>query len=242
MDEAGYKANLNILHDALRIAQIAVLRQGLKFIVVLEGFDASGKGGVIRELSYAWDPRGFCVHPIGPPSEDESSQPFMWRFWKRLPLPGQIAVFDRSWYGRLLVESVEHGLSDELYQSSVTEINQFEHMLIANHFYVVKLFLDISKDTQKARLKRRAERPDKRWKLTVADLDSLKHWDDYAVASRRMIDACSVVPWSHIDTNNKESGRTSALATVLDALQSHVKPRTFRFNPGVEERLSELCD
>ena len=159
MNDMDYETQLRSLHDALRIAQIAVLRQHLKCIVVLEGFDASGKGGVIRELSYAWDPRGFRVDPIGPPNAEERAQPFLWRFWQRLPLPGEIAIFDRSWYGRLLVEFVEHDLGEALYQSSVEEINQFERMLVANGFHVVKLFLDISQQTQKTRLKRRADQP-----------------------------------------------------------------------------------
>jgi polyphosphate kinase 2 (PPK2 family) len=107
-----YQDALGDLHKRLRLAQIAIYRQNRKAIIVLEGYDAAGKGGVIRELSYAWDPRGFEVYPIGPPSAEEGSHPFMWRFWNRLPGPGQIAVFDRSWYGRLLVERGEHGLSD----------------------------------------------------------------------------------------------------------------------------------
>lgn len=242
MNDVDYETQLNSLHDALRIAQIAVLRQGLKCIVVLEGFDASGKGGVIRELSYAWDPRGFSVFPIGPPNAEELAHPFLWRFWQRLPLPGEIAIFDRSWYGRLLVEFVEHDLGEAVYQSSVEEINQFEQTLVANGFYVVKLFLDISQETQKARLKRRADRPDKHWKLTVADLDSLQHWDGYAGAVQRMTQACDVIPWQRIDSNDKKRGRVAALSAVLEMLHAHIVPRTFTLNPGVAERLSELSD
>lgn len=242
MVEADYRETLNTLHDALRIAQIALFRQQLKVIIVIEGFDAAGKGGAIRELSYAWDPRGFCVYPIGPPSAEEAAQPFLWRFWQRLPMPGQIAIFDRSWYGRLLVEAVEHGLSPERYDASVVEINQFESMLHANGFQLVKLFLNISKDTQRKRLQRRAERPDKRWKLTVADLDSHALRDTYDQAVERMIDRCAVAPWVMIDANDKKAGRIAALQTVLSVIQAHEKPRTFTLNPGVAERLSELAD
>jgi len=242
MNVTEYEHQLIALREALRTAQIAVLRQGLKVVIVVEGFDAAGKGSLIRELSYAWDPRGFRVHPIGPPTSQEAAYPFLWRFWQRLPKAGEIAIFDRSWYGRLLVESVEHGLSESLYDSSVAEINQFEEMLLANGFHVLKLFLDISQSTQKTRLKRRAERPDKRWKLTVADLDSLKHWPAYSAAIDRVTQSCSIVPWRRVDTNDKKRGRVDALTAVMDVLRIHVRPRTFSLNPGVAERLGELSD
>jgi hypothetical protein len=115
-------------------------------------------------------------------------------------------------------------------------------MLQANGFQLVKLFLNISKDTQRKRLHRRAERPDKRWKLTVADLDSHALWDAYDQAVHRMIDCCAVAPWVMIDANDKKAGRVAALQAVLSVIQAHEKPRTFALNPGVAERLSELAD
>lgn len=235
-----YQDALRDLHKRLRLAQIAIYRQNRKAIIVLEGYDAAGKGGVIRELSYAWDPRGFEVYPIGPPSAEEASHPFMWRFWNRLPGPGQIVVFDRSWYGRLLVERVEHGLSDSDYASSIEEINAFERMLQANQITLVKLCLETDRETHRSRLLRRAQHPEKRWKLTVSDIESFAHRGEYEVAFDAMCSRCNVSPWHRIDANHKKQGRLSALSAVLDSLEIELKPRTFAYNPGVSERLDEL--
>ena len=117
---SGYQAMLRELRQRLRLAQIEIFRQNSQAIIVLEGYDAAGKGDVIRELSYASDLREFDVHPIGPPSKKEAGHSFMWHFWNRLPAPGQIAIFDWSWYGRLLVEQVDHGLPYDEYESSIS--------------------------------------------------------------------------------------------------------------------------
>ena len=235
-----YSDRLQSLHQRLRIAQIAIMRQQRSTVVVLEGFDAAGKGGVIRELSYALDPRGCSVHPIGPPTDEEAAFPFLWRFWQRLPAPGQVAVFDRSWYGRLLVESVEHGLSASQYAESVEAIADFERQLSRAGTQLVKIFLRISEDTQRQRLKRRADHPEKRWKLTVSDLDSLKHRPGYDVAVQRMLSLPTETPWQVIDTDDKKAGRIAALDVISEALECDLKPRAFTFNPGVEARLDEL--
>ena len=235
-----YQDALRDLNKRLRLAQIAIYRQNRKAIIVLEGYGAAGKGGVVRELSYAWDPRGFEVYPIGPPSAEEASHPFMWRFWNRLPGPGQIAVFDRSWYGRLLVERVEHGLSDSDYESSIEEINAFEHTLQANQITLVKVCLATDRETHRSRLLRRAENPEKRWKLTVSDIESFAHRGECEVAFDAMCSRCNVSPWHRIDTNHKKQGRLAALSAVLNSLEIELKPRTFAYNPGVSERLDEL--
>jgi polyphosphate kinase 2 (PPK2 family) len=236
----NYSERLNELYKRLRIAQIAMFRQDRKAIILLEGYDAAGKGGVIRELSYAWDPRGFEVYPIGPPTADELDHPFLWRFWHRIPGRGQIVVFDRSWYGRLLVERVELGLSDAQYESSISEINGFEAMLSKNHITLVKLCLETDRETHRKRLLRRAEHPEKRWKLTESDIQSFKHRHDYENAIDVMCDRCQVAPWHRINMNHKKEGRLLALNTILDALEVHIQPRTFSMNAGVAERLHEL--
>ena len=164
----------------------------------------------------------------------------MWRFWNRLPGPGQIAVFDRSWYGRLLVERVEHGLSDSDYESSIEEINAFEHTLQANQITLVKVCLATDRETHRSRLLRRAEHPEKRWKLTVSDIESFAHRGEYEIAFDAMCSRCNVSPWHRIDTNHKKQGRLAALSEVLNSLEIELKPRTFAYNPGVSERLDEL--
>ena len=235
-----YHDHLALLHDQLRIAQIAMYRQNRKAIIALEGYDASGKGGVIRELSYAWDPRGFQVYPIGPPAMTEAAHPFLWRFWNRLPTPGQIAVFDRSWYGRLLVERVEQGLPDTEYENSIDEINAFERMLMENQITLVKLFLETDRETHRTRLLRRAERPEKRWKLTESDIESYRHREAYEQAFANLLRRCQTPHWHRINANEKKQGRLDALDCILQALEVDLKPRTFALNPGVSERLHEL--
>jgi polyphosphate kinase 2 (PPK2 family) len=235
-----YSARLKALHRRLRVAQIAIMRQQRSACVVIEGFDAAGKGGVIRELSYAFDPRGCVVHPIGPPTTEEAAFPFLWRFWQRLPAPGQAAVFDRSWYGRLLVESVEYGLSDAHYAESVDAIAEFEAQLSRARIQLVKLFLRVSETTQRSRLKRRANHPEKRWKLTVSDLDSLQYRADYDRAVQRMLTLPTDTSWQVIDTDDKKTGRIAALVAIAEALERDLAPRAFSFNPGVEARLKEL--
>ncbi len=237
---SSYSDRLQSLHRRLRIAQIAIMRQRRSIVVVFEGFDAAGKGGVIRELSYALDPRGCSVHPIGPPTDAEAAFPFLWRFWQRLPAPGQVAVFDRSWYGRLLVEYVEHGLPESQYHESVQAIADFERQLSQAGTQLVKIFLRISEDTQRARLKRRADHPEKRWKLTVSDLDSLQHRAGYDAAIQRMLELPTDVPWQVIETDDKKAGRIAALEVISNALERDLKPRAFSYNPGVEARLHEL--
>ncbi len=242
MDEADYKTTLDALHHSLRVAQIAMFRQKRRAIVVLEGFDAAGKGGVIRELSYAWDPRGFEVFPIGPPREPEQHQPFLWRFWQKLPEPGQIAVFDRSWYGRLLVERVEGGLSQMMFERSAARILDFEAQLLEEDFDLIKVFMHIDQATQRQRLRRRADVPEKRWKLTESDLDALALHDAYEQAVADMIQVCDHPRWHVVDCNDKRSGRLAVLKAIHGMLVEKASERTFSFNPGVEARLSELQD
>ncbi len=159
---------------------------------------------MIRELLYAWDPRGFEVPPIGPPSKKEAGHPFMRRFRNRLPAPGKIAIFDRSWSGRFLVERVEHGMPDGGYKSSLSEINALEKMLQANQVTLIKLCLETDAETHRARSSRRAAEPQKRSKLTVSDIESFAHRVDYELAFDAMVSRCAVSPWHRIDTNRKK--------------------------------------
>ena len=233
----GYQAALRELRQRSRLAQIAISRQSSQATIVLEGYDAAVKGGVIPERSNAWDPRGFEVHPIGPPSKTEAGHPFMWRFWNQLPPPGRIAIFDRSWYGRPLVERVEHGLPDGEYESSISEIHAFEKMLQDKQ---ITLCLETIVETHRARLLRRAGKPQKRWNLTVSDIESFTHRADYELTFNAMVSRCAVSPWHRIDANRKKQGRLAVLRAVSDSLESNLTPRTFAYNSGVVERLGEL--
>ena len=158
---------------------------------------------MIRELSYVCDPRRFEVHPIGPPSKTEAGFPFMWRFWNRLPAPGQIAIFDRSWFGRLLVERVEHRLPYGEYESSVSEINVFEKMLQDNQVTLIKLYLETDAETRRTRSLHRAAEPQKRFVLSASDIESFARRAGYELAFDAMVSRCAVSPWHRIDTNQK---------------------------------------
>ena len=235
-----YRDTLALFHEKLRLAQIAMYRQNRKAIIVLEGYDASGRGEVICELSYAWDPRGFEVYPISPQAKTEAAHPFLWSFWNRQSTPGQIAVFDQSWYGRLPVEFAEHGLPDAEHEISIDEINAFERMLMENQISRVKLFLETDRETRRTRLLRRAERPEKRWKLTESDIESYRHRESYEQAFANLLKRCQTPPWHRINANQKKQGRLNALDYILQALNVELKPRTFALNSRVSERLHEL--
>ena len=195
---------MTLVLDKLRIAQIAKYLQNRKTIIVLEGYDSSGQGGVIPELSYAWDPREFEVYPIGPPRMTEAAYSFLWHFWNRLPTPYQIAVFGRSWYGRLLVEWVEHGLSDTEYEASVAEIREFERMLMENQITLVKRSLETGREIHRTRLLLRAEYPEKRWKLAEGDIESYWHREAHEQTVTDLLQRFQTPPWHRIDVNQKE--------------------------------------
>ncbi len=231
---------LAVLRKQMRAVQIAALRQGRAAVIAIEGYDAAGKGGVIRELSYALDPRGFCVYPIGAPTLIEAFRPFLWRFWSRLPAPGQLVIFDRSWYGRVLVERVEQGLSDQAYVSAFDAIDTFEATLEDQDIRLIKCFLDIPAEIQRERLRRRARIPEKRWKLTLDDLNAWEHRAAYEHAVVVMLSRAQRVPWVRVDASQKSDAHEAVLAAIIDRLSDWLEPSDHAFQPGVEERLGEL--
>lgn len=231
---------LAVLRKQLRAVQIAALRQGHAAVIVIEGYDAAGKGGVIRELTYAMDPRGFCVYPISAPTSVEAFRPFLWRFWSRLPTPGQLVIFDRSWYGRVLVERVEQGLSDEAYAGAFDAIDAFEETLEDQGIPLIKCFLDIPAEIQRERLLRRARIPEKRWKLTVDDLNAWAHRAAYEHAVEAMLGRAQRVPWVRVDASQKSNAHETVLTAVIDRLSDWLDPSDQAYQPGVELRLGEL--
>src|SRR5262249_12712577 len=148
-------------------------------VVVLEGWDTAGKGGLVRRLAWALDPRSLKVHPISAPSEREKAQHYLQRFWERLPQLGEIVVFDRSWYGRVLVERVEQFAMTGEWKRAYREINEFERTLAADGIRLVKIFLHITAEEQMHRFKDRLTNPRKRWKLSYEDFRNRDRWKDY---------------------------------------------------------------
>ena len=191
-------------------------------VVVFEGADAAGKGGSIRRVSAALDPRRFLVHPIASPSDEECAQPYLWRFWRRLPRKGRIAIYDRSWYGRVLVERVEGLCSEAEWLRAYNEINDFEAQLLDGGIVLVKFWLAISKDEQLQRFKAREEIPFKRHKITPEDWRNREKWDDYRVAVGDMVDRTSTVgaPWTLVEAEDKRYGRIKILRTLCQRLEA----------------------
>ncbi|SDU44081.1 polyphosphate:AMP phosphotransferase [Stappia sp. ES.058] len=194
----------------------------LPLIVVFEGNDAAGKGGAIRRLTRPMDPRRYRVHRIAAPSEEELAHPYLWRFWRNVPRKGQTAIFDRSWYGRVLVERVEGFCSEADWARAYNEINEFEAEMGSSGGLVVKFWLAISKEEQLARFKAREETPYKQFKITDDDWRNRLKWDAYAMAAGDMIDRTSTAgaPWHLVSAEDKRHARVTVLKTLCKRLKA----------------------
>ncbi|NWA03904.1 polyphosphate:AMP phosphotransferase [Pseudomonas gingeri] len=190
-------------------------------VAVFEGNDAAGKGGAIRRLAAALDPRQYSIVPIAAPSEDERAQPYLWRFWRQIPARGKFTVFDRSWYGRVLVERVEGFCSTSDWLRAYGEINDFEEQLSDAGVIVVKFWLAIDKQTQLERFQQREEIPFKRFKITEDDWRNREKWDLYRAAVGDMVDRTSteISPWTLVEANDKRWARVKVLRTVNQAIE-----------------------
>ena len=203
----------------LRIQQ-ALFNRGRRVIVAFEGFDAAGKGGVIRRLTQGLDPRGMRVYPIGPPEADEQHTHWLYRFWRRLPHPGTLAVFDRTWYGRVLVERVDKLIQKPVWHRAYREINEFERELRNDGVTIIKIFLAISKEEQLHRFRERLQDPYKSWKLTEDDLRARGNWDHYVDAVDDLFRKTSKkrTPWHLVPADDKHYARERVLEIVTDSL------------------------
>jgi len=191
-------------------------------VAVFEGMDAAGKGGAIRRITQAIDARHFQVMPIAAPTDEERAQPYLWRFWRHLPRRGQFTIFDRSWYGRVLVERVEGFATEDAWSRAYREINEFEEQLADDGVVVVKFWLAITKEEQMKRFKEREATRHKRFKITAEDWRNRKKWDDYVVAASDMIDrtSTSYAPWTVIEANDKHLARIRAIETLNRRLEA----------------------
>jgi polyphosphate kinase 2 (PPK2 family) len=235
MDFADYERRLASLQGTLQLIQQAYLGTSERALVVLEGWDTAGKGGVVRRLGWALDPRSFKVHPIGPPDQHEHAQHYLQRFWCRLPEQGQIITFDRSWYGRVLVERVEGLATGKEWRRAYREINEFERTLVDSGVRLVKLFLHITSDEQVRRFRDRLIDPLKRWKLSYEDFRNRSHWSDYETAIEDMMAETSTksAPWHLIPANNKPYGRVAALRILVDRLGKDVSLEPRPIDSGI---------
>ena len=192
-------------------------------VLALEGWDAAGKGGAIRRMTEKLDPRGMHVWPIGAPSAEEQGRHYLYRFFKKLPEPATWAIFDRSWYGRVLVERVEHFAKKKEWKRAYDEINEFERMLTADGVPVIKLFFHISKGEQLRRFHERESNPYKRWKITKDDWRNRRKWSKYEEAIDEMFEKTTTehAPWHLIAGERKWYARVTACRTVAEALEKH---------------------
>ena len=218
----AYERRIEELQRRMLLVQQGLFHSRGRAVIAFEGFDAAGKGGAIRRISEAVDPRGLRVVPIGPPGEDEQGRHWLWRFWRDLPLPGTITIFDRSWYGRVLVERVEQFCSVADWSRAYGEINDFEEQLHANHTVIVKFWLQISKDEQLRRFEERQQVPYKQHKITDEDWRNRDKWDAYNEAVCEMFDRTSTeaAPWALIGANNKYHARLEVLRTMAKAIEA----------------------
>jgi AMP-polyphosphate phosphotransferase len=223
-DPDSYDRFLRDLQTRFMVIQQAYLHTGNNAVIVFEGWDAAGKGGTIRRIASVMDPRGFKVWPIAAPTQQEQDHHYLTRFWQRLPGRGEIAVFDRSWYGRLLVERVEGFAKPSQWGRAFGEINEFERMLVDDGTRVMKVFLYITPDEQLKRFRDRMEDPLKRWKLSYEDFRNRERWDDYQDAANEMLERTSTsgAPWLVLPANDKKYARLEAMNAIADTLSDGV--------------------
>ncbi len=190
-------------------------------VLMFEGADAAGKGGSIRRIGASMDARQYQIVPIAAPTEEERAQPYLWRFWRHLPRIGRVTIFDRSWYGRVLVERVEGFCSESDWLRAYAEINDFEHQLSDSGAIVVKFWLQISAEEQLRRFKERQDTEFKRFKITEEDWRNREKWDDYVTAICDMVDRTStgLAPWTLIEANDKNFARVKILKTICERLE-----------------------
>lgn len=201
-----------------------VYRQKRPVVIVFEGWDAAGKGGAIRRLTEKLDPRGYAVYPISAPQGEDRTRHYLYRFWRRLPPRGQIAIFDRSWYGRVLVERVEGFCSEEAWRRAYKEINSFERQLKDFGAILAKFWIHISREEQLRRFRERQRTGYKAWKLTDEDWRNRAKWPAYEQAVEDMLLKTSTItaPWHLIEGNDKYYARVKILSTLVELLSAEL--------------------
>jgi len=241
---ADYERRLASMQKTVQAIQQAYLETRERAVVVLEGWDTAGKGGVVRRLGWALDPRSFKVHPISSPGPHERGKHYLQRFWEKLPEHGQIVVFDRSWYGRVLVERVEGLATKREWQRAYEEINQFERVLVEDGIRIVKIFLHISAGEQIRRFKDRLTDPLKRWKLSYEDFRNRERWADYEVAIEDMMEQTSTkrAPWYLVPANDKPFGRLATFKILIARLGKRVSLKPWPLDPKIAELAAQLFD
>ncbi len=235
--DGDYDEALEKLQKRLERIQVAHIVHGKRSVVMLEGWDAAGKGGIIKRLTARLDPRYFHVWPIGAPTQEEKGRHFLWRFWTRMPADKHLAVFDRSWYGRVLVERVEELCSERELKRAYDEINEFEAQQVDSGTAMIKLFVHVTQEEQDRQLAERLDDPFKRWKTGFEDYRNRARREDYLKAMHDMFERTDTrwAPWKVIDGNDRKAARIAALDHIADMLEKHVPMDMPEADPAVVE-------
>jgi polyphosphate kinase 2 (PPK2 family) len=233
LDKESYQEALIKYQVALHTLGYQVYIQERPVVMVFEGWDAGGKGGAIKRVTEKLDPRGYVVYSIAAPKGDDAIRHYMYRFWRRLPESGQIAIFDRTWYGRVMVERIEGFCTESDWKRAYREINQFERQLVDFGTILFKFWLHISKAEQLARFESRANDPLRKWKLTEEDWRNREKWSVYAQAVDEMLLKTSTVtaPWTIVEGDDKYYARVKILKTLVDKLSTELD-----FDPFAKDR------
>ncbi len=225
LEKASYKKSVNTLQGKLNSLRRGARAKGTSMILVFEGWDAAGKGGAIRRVVRALDARYYQVISVSAPTEEERAHHYLWRFWRHIPRAGRVAVFDRSWYGRVLVERIEGFATEKEWMRSYAEINDFESELVSHGIVLKKFWIHITPEEQERRFQARVESPLKSWKLTEEDWRNRDRWAAYERAVNDMVERTStqLAPWTLIEGNDKRYARVRVLQEVCGALERALK-------------------
>lgn len=225
LEQEEYKRLLKKSQLELLNAQLVLREKKKSVIIVVEGPDAAGKGGAIKRVTERLDPRLVRVYSVVKPTPEEYQHHYLWRFWTKLPPYGQLAIFDRSWYGRLLVERVEKFCTEIEWRRAYREINEFERQLTDDGAIILKFFLHVSKDEQLVRFKRREADPYKHWKISDEDWRNRDHWNEHNEAAEDMFERTSTdeAPWIVIPANYKWYARVKVVRAVAERLTRVLK-------------------
>ena len=225
LSKKQYKERLKELQGKMERLHGELYRRRIPVVLGFEGWDAGGKGGAIKRLTEHMDPRGYVVNPTASPNDIEKAHHYLWRFWRAMPKAGHIAIFDRTWYGRVMVERIEGFCTTKEWQRAYKEINDMEQDLVNAGAIVLKFWMQIDKDEQAARFKARQENPEKQWKITDEDWRNREKWDQYEEAVNEMLIRTSTphAPWVVVEGNCKYYARIKVLETVVHAIEERLK-------------------
>jgi polyphosphate kinase 2 (PPK2 family) len=242
IDEKTYDRDLAKLQHRLLDLQVEHLRTGGRAIIGIDGWDAAGKGGLIERIISGLEPKSTHVWRIGAPTPQEQGRHYLWRFWERLPAPGSWALFDRTWYGRVLVERIEGLCSVEAWKRAYREINDFERELADDGVRIVKILVHVSEKEQKKRMIERLENPHKRYKIGLEDFRNIAKRKDYLDAYNDMLEHTDTdcAPWHVIASDNKRHARLEGLRIVVDEIGRGIELTEQPLDPKIADAAFKL--